>query len=140
LDPRGLRFAAALTTILLAAALVLVSPVLVGLQAAVFALGAIAGPGRQPYGLVFRALVRPRLGPPAHLEDPAGPRFAQACGLAFTLVALLGFVTGAEWLGLAATALAMAAAFLNAAFDFCLGCEIHLRVRRVLAARRPEVA
>ena len=131
IDPRGPRFGAALTTLVLSAALLLASPVLLGIQAVVFAVGVIAGPARQPYGRLFKALVRPRLSAPAYLEDPAAPRFAQACGLAFSALGLLGFALGAAWLALAAIALALAAAFLNAAFDFCLGCEIYLRAQRL---------
>jgi hypothetical protein len=131
IDPRGPRFGAAITTGVLSAALVLASPVLLALQTLAFAVGALAGPARHPYGLLFRTLVRPRLSPPEHLEDPAAPRFAQACGLAFGLVGLLGFALGAAWLALAATAFALAAAFLNAAFDFCIGCEIYLRAQRL---------
>jgi len=131
LDPRGPRFGAAITTLVLAAALVLASPVLLALQAVVFAIGAFAGPARQPYGLLYKHLVRPRLSAPDHLEDPAAPRFAQACGLAFSVVGLLGFALGVTWLALGAIALALAAAFLNAAFDFCIGCEIYLRVQRL---------
>ena len=131
IDPRGPRFGAAVTTVVLSLALLLASPVLLAAQAVVFAVGALAGPSRQPYGLLYRHLVRPRLGPPQHLESPAGPRFAQACGLAFALVGLIGFGVGAAWLGLVATGFALAAAFLNAAFDFCLGCEIYLRMARL---------
>jgi hypothetical protein len=131
IDPRGPRFGAAITTVVLSAALLLASPVLLALQAVVFAVGVIAGPSRQPYGLLFKRVVRPRLGAPDFLEDPAAPRFAQACGLAFSLVGLLGFALGASWLALGAIALALAAAFLNAAFDFCLGCEIYLRAQRL---------
>jgi hypothetical protein len=131
IDPRGPRFGAALTTLVLSAALVLASPVLLGIQAAVFAVGVLAGPARQPYGLLFKRLVRPRLAAPVYLEDPAAPRFAQACGLVFSVVGLLGFALGSAWLALAAIALALAAAFLNAAFDFCLGCEIYLRAQRL---------
>ncbi len=131
IDPRGPRFGAAITTVVLAVALVLASPILLALQAVVFAIGAFAGPARQPYGLVFKRLVRPRLAAPAYLEDPAAPRFAQACGLAFSLVGLLGFALGAQWLALGAIGFALAAAFLNAAFDFCIGCEIYLRAQRL---------
>lgn len=134
IDPRGPRFGAAITTVVLSAALVLASPVLLALQALVFGLGVVAGPARQPYGLVFKRLVRPRLAPPEHLEDPAAPRFAQACGLAFSAVGLLGFAVGAQWLALGAIALALAAAFLNATFDFCLGCEIYVRAQRLRRA------
>jgi hypothetical protein len=133
IDPRGPRFGAAITTLVLAAALVLASPALLALQAIVFAIGALAGPAKQPYGLIFKGLVRPRLSAPGHLEDPAAPRFAQACGLAFSLVGLLGFALGATWLALGAIAFALAAAFLNAAFDFCIGCEIYLRAQRLRA-------
>lgn len=133
IDPRGPRFGAALTTVVLSAALVLASPALLAAQAVVFAIGALAGPARQPYGLLFRYLVRPRLAPPPHLEDPAAPRFAQACGLAFAVVGLLGFSFGLSWLALLATGAALAAAFLNAAFDFCLGCEIYTRLARLRA-------
>lgn len=134
IDPRGPRFGAAVTTVVLSAALVLASPLLLALQAVVFALGALAGPARQPYGLLFKRFVRPRLGAPTHLEDPAAPRFAQVCGLAFSLVGLLGFALGATWLALGAIGFALAAAFLNAAFDFCIGCEIYLRGQRLRRA------
>lgn len=135
IDPRGARFAAALTSTLLAAVL-LTAPgptatALLVVQAGLFALGATAGVQRTPYAWVFRRAVRPRLGPPADLEDARPPRFAQTVGLAFALVALAGYGTGVVVLGLVATALAFAAAFLNAAFGFCLGCELYLLVRRV---------
>lgn len=132
IDPRGVRFTAGVTTVVLAASLLLASPWLLALQAIAFALGVALGPARQPYAIVFRRLVRPRLGPPAHLEDPAAPRFAQGCGLAFSLVGLLGFAVGASWLGLLAIAFALAAAFLNAAFDYCIGCELYLRAQRLV--------
>ncbi|MFD8600448.1 DUF4395 domain-containing protein [Kitasatospora sp. NPDC059646] len=127
IDPRGPRFAAALTSAVLAASLITDSGVLLAAQAVVFALGVA---GRSPYALLFRALVRPRLGPPAELEDARPPRFAQGVGLAFALLGLVGHLTGAAWLALAATGLALAAAFLNAAFDYCLGCEFYLLLHR----------
>jgi hypothetical protein len=135
IDPRGPRVAAALTTAVLAVVL-LAAPAtwavgLLAVQTAVFAVGATAGVARTPYAWLFRTLVRPRLGPPADLEDPAPPRFAQAVGLGFAVVALAGYLTGLELLGAVATGLALAAAFLNAAFDFCLGCELYLLGKRV---------
>ena len=135
LDPRGPQVAAALTTVVLAVVL-LTAPgtfatVLLAGQAALFAVGAGLGVQRTPYGWLFRTLVRPRLAPPAHLEDPAPPRFAQAVGLAFAVVGVVGFVTGADLVGLVATGLALAAALLNAAFGFCLGCELYLLARRL---------
>ncbi|MFZ1853421.1 MAG: DUF4395 domain-containing protein, partial [Candidatus Nanopelagicales bacterium] len=96
-----------------------------------FAAGAVLGLHAQPYGLIYRRFVRPRLGPPAELEDPAPPRFAQAVGLAFALVALVGLLAGLSIVFYFAIALALAAAFLNTAFDFCLGCEMYLLIKRV---------
>jgi hypothetical protein len=130
-DPRGPRFGAIITTVVLAIALVTQSGWLLGLQAIVFALGAFVGLQASPYGAFFKAFIRPRLSPPAELEASGPPRFAQGVGFAFAVVGTLGFATGTAWLGIAATAMALGAAFLNAAFGFCLGCEMYLIVRRI---------
>ncbi|MFF7949612.1 DUF4395 domain-containing protein [Streptomyces griseorubiginosus] len=130
-DTRGPRFGAAVTTVVLAAVLITGSVWLLAWQTLAFALGAAGGVGRSPYGWLFRKVVRPRIGPPTEFESPQPPRFAQAVGLAFAAVGLVGYGIGPEWLGLAATGLALAAAFLNAAFGYCLGCEMYLLVRRV---------
>lgn len=143
-DPRGPRFGAALTALVLAAAL-LVSPpwslLLVAWQAVAFGSGALLGLAYQPYGWVFRTLVRPRLAPPTQWEDERPPRFAQGVGLGFALVALAGGLLGVTWLFQLAVAFALVAAFLNAAFDFCLGCEMYLRIQllrhRVIPRRHP---
>src|SRR5438105_5280819 len=129
-DPRGLRFAATVTAVVLAVALVTSSPIVLGLQAIVFALGAFGGMRRAPYGLVFRSTLAKRLGKPAELEPEPPPRFAQTVGLVFALVGVIGYASGLGWLGVAATALAFVAAFLNAAFGYCLGCVMYLIIRR----------
>ena len=134
IDPRGPRFGAALTTLVLAVAL-LAAPstltvVLLGVQTVLFAAGALRGVARTPYSWLFRTVLRPRLGAPTELEDPTPPRFAQAVGLGFALVALAGYLAGAPLLGAVATGAALAAAFLNAAFGFCLGCEVYLLAKR----------
>ena len=139
IDPRGPRFAATVTALVLAGAL-LTAPsgatvVLLAVQVVVFAIGALTGVQHTPYAWLFRALVRPRLGAPAELEDAAPPRFAQGVGLAFAVVALAGYVAGADLLGAVATAFALAAAFLNAAFGYCLGCELYLLGRRLAPTR-----
>jgi hypothetical protein len=131
IDVRGPRFGAAVTTAVLAVVLVTGSGWLLLAQAAVFAVGAAAGVQNSPYGRLFRTLVRPRLGPPPDTEDPAPPRFAQAVGLAFSVVGVIGYLVGPQWLGTAAAACALAAAFLNAAFAYCLGCEMYLLIKRV---------
>jgi len=137
IDPRGPRFAATLTSVVLAVVLITGNGWLLAAQTLVFALAAFGGMGRSPYGWLYRALVRPRLGPPTELEDAAPPRFAQGVGLGFALVGTLGYLTGAGWLGLVATALALAAAFLNSAFGYCLGCEVYLLLRRGQDRLRP---
>ncbi|MFJ2833169.1 DUF4395 domain-containing protein [Streptomyces sp. NPDC087263] len=131
IDARGPRFGAAVTTFVLAGVLITGSGWLLAWQTLAFALGAAGGVGRSPYGWLFRKAVRPRIGPPTEFEAPEPPRFAQAVGLAFAVVGLVGYAVGPQWLGLAATACALAAAFLNAAFGYCLGCEMYLLVRRV---------
>ena len=135
IDPRGQRFAAALTTMVLAVVLLTGSAWLLAAQTVVFALGAFGGLQRSPYSALFRLLVRPRLGPPAELEAAAPPRFAQAVGFAFGAVGTVALALDATTVGLVAVGLAFAAAFLNAVFGFCLGCEIYLLGRRVLPSR-----
>ena len=133
IDPRGPQVAAGITTVVLAAVLLLPQPlavIVLGVQALVFAVGATRGVQHAPYAWVFRTLVRPRLQPPADLEDPAPPRFAQAVGLVFVLVALVGFATGVTLLGQVAIGFALVAALLNAVFRFCLGCELYLLLKR----------
>jgi hypothetical protein len=136
LDPRGVRFAAAVTTLVLAIVLVTGSGWLVLAQAIVFALPALLGMRWSPYGTLFRLAVRPRLGPPTETEDAAPVRFSQTVGLVFTLVAAAGYLGGVTALGIVATAFALLAAFLNAAFGFCLGCEVYGLVARARAGSR----
>ena len=134
-DPRGPRFGGAVTTVVLALAIIFVGTplglVLIVWQTIVFGLGAIVGLQAQPYGILFRTVVRPRLAPPAELEDAAPPRFAQAVGLVFLVVALIAALLGATVVTTVALAFALAAAFLNAAFAFCLGCEMYLLGQRL---------
>ena len=130
-DVRGPRFAAWVTTAVLIAALLAsavssaLAAAILGGQAVVFAIGALRGPRRHPYGLIFANLVAPRLGPVTEREPAAPLRFAQGVGLLFAVVGTVGFLLGAPLVGVIATAFALAAAFLNAAFGICLGCKIY---------------
>jgi hypothetical protein len=134
-DPRGQRFSAVLTSIVLIVVLVTSSWLLLAAQAIVFVIGVALGLRSAPYGLIFQALVRPRLGPPKELEPEAPPRFAQGVGAAFALVGVVGYALGIPVLGMTATAFALIAAFLNAAFGLCLGCEAYLLIRRLTPGR-----
>jgi hypothetical protein len=134
-DPRGQRFAALLSTVVLAVILIAGSGWLLAAQGLVFATGALLGLQYAPYGLLFRWLVRPRLGPPAELEPAAPPRFAQAVGTVFCVVGVAGYAAGVTALGIVATAAALTAAFLNAAFGYCLGCQMYLLIRKFWPSR-----
>ncbi|MGV0626487.1 DUF4395 domain-containing protein [Mycolicibacter minnesotensis] len=135
-DVRGPRFAAWVTTAVLVTVLLIaeVSPTgaaaLLAVQAVVFAIGTAWGPRRHPYGLLFAKLVAPRLGPATEREPVAPLRFAQLVGLVFAVIGVAGFAL-APLLGLIATAAALVAAFLNAAFGICLGCQLYPLVARL---------
>ncbi|TFB56048.1 DUF4395 domain-containing protein [Cryobacterium tagatosivorans] len=144
IDPRGPRFVAAITAVLLLVVVFLAltgaavaALVLLTALAALFAWGAFAGAGRHPFGLLFKRFVRPRLAAPAELEDPAPPTFAQGVGLFVSLVGVILGLVGLSGGLAAAAAAAFIAAFLNAVFDYCLGCQLYLLlVRAGLLGRR----
>ncbi|WP_063053661.1 DUF4395 domain-containing protein [Nocardia arthritidis] len=142
-DVRGPHFAAWVTTgvlvvVLLAAAL---SPgaaaILIALQAVVFAIGAALGPRRHPYGRIYAAFVAPRLAPTSATEPTAPLRFAQLLGFVFAAVSLLGFALGSTVVGAVFAGFALFAAFLNAAFGICLGCQIYPLVARLRRSPSP---
>ena len=155
IDPRGPRFSAGITAVLLLVVigLALATPLggtvadratdpaflLLAALAVLFAVGAFAGVARHPYGWLFRTFVRPRLAPPIELEDPAPPTFAQGIGLFVSLVGLALHLAGVP-LGLAiAASAAFVAAFLNSVFGYCLGCQVYLLlVRAGLLRTRTE--
>jgi Domain of unknown function (DUF4395) len=136
-DVRGPRFAAWATTGVLALTIVVsgFSPigaaVILGAQAVVFAIGAARGPRRHPYGLVFATFVAPRLGPVTEREPVPPLKFAQLVGFVFAFIGVVGFAVDVPLLGLIATGLAIVAAFLNAAFGICLGCQLYTIVARL---------
>jgi hypothetical protein len=130
IDPRGPRFGALITMVVFAVVLVTANLWLLAAQAVVFAAGTFLGLRNSPYGLLYRWLVRPRLGPPAELEAEAPPRFAQAVGLVISLIGLAGYAAGLRPLGMAAVGLGLVAAVLNGVFGLCLGCEMYLIIRR----------
>ena len=136
-DVRGPRFAAWVTTAVLVITLIVSSfslvaaAVILGVQAVVFAIGALGGPRKHPYGLIFAKLVAPRLAPVTEREPVPPLKFAQLVGFVFAVVGVVGFATGVSALGLAATGFALVAAFLNAAFAICLGCQLYPLVTRL---------
>jgi len=147
IDPRGPRFSAGITAVV---ALVVIGLALAGLpvaativlaaQGVVFAVGALAGVQRHPYGLLYRKLVRPRLKAPLELEDPAPPTFAQGVGLFVVGVGLVLHLLGVPFALVIAAAAAFVAAFLNSVFAYCLGCQIYLLLARAGVIRRKPAA
>jgi hypothetical protein len=130
IDARGPRFGAAITTTVLAVALVTQNKWVLVAQGLVFLVGAVRGPQFTPYGLIYKNLVKPRLSKVGPTEDVRPPKFAQAVGFVFALVGSIGAFAGADLVFTIATGFALAAAFLNSAFNYCLGCEMYLLIVR----------
>ncbi|WP_169077681.1 DUF4395 domain-containing protein [Microcella alkalica] len=146
IDPRGPRFGAAITAVLL---LVVVGLALSGqlvaaiavhaALVAIFAWGAFAGIRRHPWGRLYARLVAPRLAPPTVREDPAAPTFAQLVGFLITGAGLVLQLLGVPGAVVVAASLAFVAAFLNAVFDYCLGCQLYVLLVRA-GVIRPRAA
>ena len=130
IDARGPRFAATITATVLAIALVTQNKWVLVAQGIVFLIGAVRGPQFTPYGLIFKNFIKPRLNKVAPTEDVRPPKFAQAVGFIFALVGTIGAFAGADAVFTVATGFALAAAFLNSAFNYCLGCEMYLLIVR----------
>lgn len=145
IDPRGPRFAAGITALLLLVDvfLGLTTPigatvatraaepafVLLAIIWALFLWGVLS-PRTAPWGALYRAVIQPRLSPPTELEDPRPPRFAQGVGLFVVSIGLVLHLAGVAWALPIAAAAAFVAAFLNAAFGLCLGCQLYLVLQR----------
>ena len=135
IDPRGPRFGAVITTLVVAVALATIPTkvafVLLAVQLVAHGFGAFVGLSAQPYGIVYRKFVAPRLGKPAELEDENPPRFAQLVGFFFAIAALIALLFQATVAAQVIVALHLAASFLNAVFNFCLGCQMYLIGKRI---------
>ncbi len=86
-------------------------------------------PKTHPYKYIFQ-LLRKRIGEPKELEDARPPRFAQQVGLSFATLGLIGVILGSQIVVGIALAFIFIAAFLNAFFNFCLGCQMYLLLKR----------
>ncbi len=157
IDPRGARFTGSVTAVLLLVDVTLglvggvaatlaeraVQPafLLLAVLAAIFVWSAAAGVARNPWSMLFRRAIRPRLAPPAELEDAAPPTFAQGVGALVTVVGAVLHLAGVPYGLVGAAAAAFVAAFLNAAFGYCLGCRLYLLlVRGGLIRKRASTA
>jgi hypothetical protein len=130
IDPRGPRFnQAVLSAALLLGFLVDWRPV-APIFAAVLFLGAAFGLRYGPFLRLYADVVRPRLAPPAELEDPRPPRFAAAVGVAFLVGATIAFAAGAAGVGWVLVLIVAALAGLAASTGICVGCEVYLFLAR----------
>ena|SRR5690625_728895 len=137
IDVRGPRFGAAITTVVLAAALIVQGPVGAGLLAwqwLTFAIATFAGLRWSPYGQLFRVIKRRfDLGAPPATEPEAPPRFAQACGLAVSSMALVLLAAGVTTAGWIVAGMVLALSVLLASTGLCVGCELYLIGQRLRA-------
>ncbi len=177
IDPRGPRFAAAITSALLLVVVflgltglstsrvsdidpgfVIGGPWLISLATplerfldpafllllvvALLFLWGVVSPRTAPWGVLYRKVVAPRLSPPTELEDPRPPRFAQGVGLFVSVIGLVLHLLGVPWGLTIAAAAAFVAAFLNAVFGLCLGCQLYLLLQRagIVGRARPAAA
>ena len=130
IDARGPRFGALITTLVLTAFLATGFTPLLYWQLAVFTLAAFVGLQSSPYAFIYSKLIKPRLKGDIPTEDVRPPHFAQFVGFLFAASATVAYLLGAETVGYVVVGFALAAAFLNAAFNFCLGCEVYLLIAR----------
>ena len=135
IDPRGPRFNQAVLTVALLGAFLLDARVVVPVFAVVLLLGAAFGPRYGPFLRLYAEVIRPRLAPPADLEDPRPPRFAAAVGVAFLTAATIAFAAGAIAVGWGLALVVAALAGLAAVTGICVGCEIYVLVARRLGVR-----
>lgn len=137
IDVRGPRFGAAITSVVLATALIVqgrLGIALVSWQWAAFAASTFGGLAWSPYGNLFRfAKRRFDLGPPPATETEGPPRFAQACGFTVATVALALFAVGATVGAWVAVAGVLALSVLLAATGICVGCELYVVGQRLRA-------
>jgi len=112
------------------------------LLAAVLFLWGVAWPRTAPWGVLYRTAVAPRLAPPTEWEDARPPRFAQGVGLFVSVIGLVLQLSAVPWALPIAAAAAFIAAFLNAVFGLCLGCQLYLLLQRagIVGRARPASA
>ena len=156
IDPRGPRFGASITSVLLLVVVLLglteplgadlvaralqPSALLLTVLVALFAWGAFAGIQKHPYGLLYRRVIAPRLAAPTEREHPAPPTFAQLVGLLVTATGLVLHLLGVPYALVVAASAAFLAAFLNAVFAYCLGCQLYVLLVRAGIIRRSGAA
>jgi hypothetical protein len=125
IDPRGHRFGAGLSALILVIAFVAQVPLLVGVALLSIGTSAAFGLRFSIYGAIWRRIVKVFSLPPTTPEHEYPPRFAQTLGSVALSLSLVAFVLGAAPLGwLFALAVAGLQGVL-AATGYCLGCRLY---------------
>ncbi len=125
IDPRGHRFGAGVSAVLLIVATVTNSPWLVAFVLVSIGVSAAFGLRYSIYGAIWRRIVRvARLGP-AEPEHEYPPRFAQVLGSVALILSLVAFALGATILGWVFALAVAALQTLLATTGYCLGCRLY---------------
>lgn len=143
LDPRGPRFGAGITSILMVLVIYLslapeTSNIALGIMAfavLMFTFGSLLGPAKHPYSYLYKYTLRKLLKDPTELEAPKPVHFAQVVGLIVTGTGLVLHILAVPNALAVAAAAAFIAAFLNSVFAYCLGCQMYLGLKRLRMIR-----
>ena len=125
IDPRGHRFGAGVSAILLIVAFVTGTPWLVALVLLSIGVSAAFGMRWSIYGMVWRRLVRIARLPAVELEHEYPPRFAQVLGSVALTLALVAFLVGLPVVGWVFTLAVAGLQTLLAVTGYCLGCRLY---------------
>ena len=99
---------------------------------AVLMLVGVARPGVGPFRQFYMRVLKPRgLVKPRVVQEDATPhQFAQVVGAVFLVAATASFLVGAAALGWVLAWVVIVLAFVNFAFDFCVGCQVYFQLER----------
>jgi hypothetical protein len=131
IDPRGPRTNQTVLASALVLGLVFQQQWVAPLFAVVLFVGAAFGPKYGPVLRFYAVVIKPRLGPPAELEDPRPPRFAASVGVLFLGAASLAFLLGADTLGWVLVTIVAVLAGISAVTGLCVGCEMYVWLVRL---------
>ena len=125
IDPRGHRFGAGVSAILLIVATVTQTPWIVALVLLSIGVSAAFGMRWSVYGMVWRRLVKVVGLPPTEPEHEYPPRFAQVLGSIALTFALVAFLVGLPSLAWGFTLAVAGLQTLLAVTGYCLGCRLY---------------
>jgi hypothetical protein len=125
IDPRGHRFGAGVSAIVLIVAFLTGTVVLVPLVLLSIGVSAAFGLRFSIYGVVWRRIARALSLPKVEPEHEYPPRFAQVLGSVALILALVAFGLGATTIGWGLSLAVAALQTLLATTGYCLGCRLY---------------